>query len=354
MELIKKILLLAGSTLFSLLLLEGGYRIFVGAKNSGTLQDQLALSQLTTDVSNQGVSLGGLIEPSSWRDVVYELKPNFSAIFQKKKVTTNSSHMREREFPPEKPVGTKRIIGLGDSIMFGWGVEQDETYLRVTEANLADQFPVQTLNFAVPGYNTAMEVGLFEHRAITFSPDLIVVQFVNNDFDVPAFMMQQEDPWDFSQSLLYTFIKERIQNAQKGKRNGLFAVQRARKKNREDQKTLAEYKWMTGAPGVTRAFERLRQLAPETPIIVITGTKTRTQEALLRRLSKQLQLKLVEVGPYVDRYLKEQNITADREMRKKLFTVAPNDRHPNALGHKIIAEALTDAVREVWAPRITQ
>src|SRR5262249_23651361 len=127
-------------------------------------------------------------------------------------VKTNSWGMRAPELEKKKDAGTVRVAGLGDSIMFGWGVNVGTTYLNILQQKLGAALgkKVEVLNFGVPGYNTAMEAALLEHRAIEFEPDLILLQFVNNDWDVPAFMLQQEDPWDLTRSFLFDFIKERL------------------------------------------------------------------------------------------------------------------------------------------------
>lgn len=341
MELVKKLGLLLFTSVLSLALFEFGFRIFVAVSNSSSLDKQLERSK-NESVGNtgSGVSLGGLIRPSAWKEVVYELKPNLSVEFQSKPVSTNSLGMREVEVSVEKSPGTQRIVGLGDSIMFGWGVEKGETYLSILAEQLNKKTPTEALNFAVPGYNTAMETSLFEKRAKSFAPDVIIVQFVNNDFDVPAFMMTQDDPLDFSKSFLFSFISSRLKPSIPSK-FGLRAVQSlGRNHNSQDQNVLAEYKWMTGEVGATRAFKKLRELAPNTRIIVLTGSKTGIQERMLKKLSKELNFELVEVGPVVDKYIRENNLENTKEARKKLLTVAPNDRHPNALGHKLIAEAL--------------
>ena len=65
--------------------------------------------------------------------MVYELKPGLDGRFQDQPLKTNSHGMRDREYPREKPDGVVRIAGLGDSVMFGWGVGQGEAYLDVLE-----------------------------------------------------------------------------------------------------------------------------------------------------------------------------------------------------------------------------
>src|SRR3989344_9014122 len=51
-------------------------------------------------------------------------------------VNTNSQRTRGKEILIEKPKNTYRILMLGDSMTFGWGENDDETYSRILETNL--------------------------------------------------------------------------------------------------------------------------------------------------------------------------------------------------------------------------
>ena len=53
-------------------------------------------------------------------------------------VHINAQGTRGPEFPMEKPAGTFRILSLGDSRTFGWGLADEETYSRKVEQLLND------------------------------------------------------------------------------------------------------------------------------------------------------------------------------------------------------------------------
>ena len=61
----------------------------------------------------------------------------------------NSRGLRDREYPYAKPAGRKRCLLLGDSYVFGWGVEANETAAKVMEARLAG---VEVINGGCPGW----------------------------------------------------------------------------------------------------------------------------------------------------------------------------------------------------------
>lgn len=142
------------------------------------------------DVDNSGsVSLRSIVEPHPSDDIIYTLRPNLRVKFQQVPVVTNSFGMRGPEIKLEKPADTIRIAFLGDSFTFGWGVEEDQIFVRVLERLLNETIGanrrVEILNFGVPGYSTFQEVALYREKVAPFKPDLVVIYFVSNDFGLP-------------------------------------------------------------------------------------------------------------------------------------------------------------------------
>jgi len=69
-------------------------------------------------------------------------------------VKINSHGFRDVEHPIGKLDGSVRILGLGDSFTFGWGVPEDKGYLKQLEQGLRHVLnrPVETINTGVPGW----------------------------------------------------------------------------------------------------------------------------------------------------------------------------------------------------------
>lgn len=92
---------------------------------------------------------------------------------------------RDRERERDKPSGTFRILGLGDSFTYGAGVAADETYLarleRALDARVGDGRTVEVVRAGVPRYFTRAERLLFEHDGDGWDPDLVLLGFVPND-----------------------------------------------------------------------------------------------------------------------------------------------------------------------------
>lgn len=97
-------------------------------------------------------------------------------------IRINSHGLRGPEISLDKPKGVFRILGLGDSFSFGWGVEEEETYLRVLEAKLrAAGYRVEVLNAGVPAWHSVQSLGYLMKRGLRFGPDLILAEFFVDD-----------------------------------------------------------------------------------------------------------------------------------------------------------------------------
>ena len=97
----------------------------------------------------------------------------------------NSFGWRGPEVTPDKPPGTFRILGLGDSFTYGAGVDVAETYLARLEQRLNARGPghprVEVVNAGIPSFFPEAERLLLEHYGLPLEPDLVVVGFVAND-----------------------------------------------------------------------------------------------------------------------------------------------------------------------------
>jgi hypothetical protein len=95
-------------------------------------------------------------------------------------VRINSRGYRGREYPWEKAAGF-RILGLGDSFAFGFGVEEDDTYLARLERALAAR-RVEVINAGLAGMGPDNEARLLAADGPGLRPDLVLVGFyVGND-----------------------------------------------------------------------------------------------------------------------------------------------------------------------------
>jgi Flp pilus assembly protein TadD len=104
--------------------------------------------------------------------------PDFIQTYER----TNSHGQRDRERTIKKPDGVRRILLLGDSVVEGYGLRESETISR----RLEDFYPdgsTEVFNFGVSAYCTLAEIELLEVKGLQFDPDVVVLVFVENDFD---------------------------------------------------------------------------------------------------------------------------------------------------------------------------
>lgn len=112
--------------------------------------------------------------------------PNHSAFLMGVPVSINSSGLRDREYTAEKPPGTYRIVMLGDSTTFGWGVAEEQTTAKILEGALNRvgvplYSRVEVLNAGVGNYNTVQEFHHYLRYDRAFHPDLVVLEYFIND-----------------------------------------------------------------------------------------------------------------------------------------------------------------------------
>jgi hypothetical protein len=154
--------------------------------------------------------LAHIIRLSDVPSIVYELKPKLDLEFGHRRVVTNAAGMRDsRDYPLERSPKSVRILGVGDSGMFGWNVEQDEDYLSVLEKTLAarqDGILYEVLNLAVPGYNTQLEVETVRTKGLAYRPDVVIIAWCDNDYSLPFFFYQHGDFSRLDVSFLYTLV----------------------------------------------------------------------------------------------------------------------------------------------------
>ena len=98
-------------------------------------------------------------------------------------VVINSRGIREREeVTYDKPPGQRRVLCVGDSFTFGWGIPVEKCWVRLLEGELAREGPWCTVNCGASGaiyideYCAAVQ-GAY-HR---YDPDIVVLTICLND-----------------------------------------------------------------------------------------------------------------------------------------------------------------------------
>ena len=145
-------------------------------------------------------------------DLSFAHAPNRSAFLMGVPVSINSEGMRDREFSLEKPPGVYRVMMLGDSTTFGWGVRQEDTAAKFLERKLNGALPsgfdhVEVMNTGVGNYDTVQEVTYYETIGWKYHPDLVVLVFFIND---PEPVPVEKKGFLIDRSYLIAFATNRI------------------------------------------------------------------------------------------------------------------------------------------------
>ena len=126
------------------------------------------------------------------RPWLYGLRPGADVVLNEPasvRYRINDAGFRDRRRSPRKPEGVFRIVALGDSLTFGYGVEEAEAYPAQLEGLLSGRSAsprIEVLDFGVGGYNAYNEARQFADLGPAYGPDLVMVQFCINDLNDPT------------------------------------------------------------------------------------------------------------------------------------------------------------------------
>lgn len=256
-------------------------------------------------------------------------------------LATNSLGLRGPEVPFQKPPGGWRAWCLGDSITYGYGVNEDETYEARLQGLLQEKHPdrkIEILNGGCPGWSSFQARQLTEAVGLQFQPDLYILAFVYADpafEDVADSARVDANPlvrWTklgLNQSELYMYMRQRVMRRTNPR--GLtpedyrLTVPRIPEKEyRENLTWFAEQAKRTGGHVI---FLNLAKREPD----------PHDGYAAYRKMARETMESTGNVWLDID----------------ALFRSQPNpeglysDRiHPNAEGFALMARAIADAVDE--------
>jgi len=338
------LLLAAASTLFALVALEASFRAL--ALLEGRRSFEAALTRSARLAPGASANLGDLIRPSLDPDIVYELAPDLHVSFLGAPLSTSHAGFRDRDYSTEKPAGTFRVLGVGDSIMFGWGVGDGEDYLSLVEAQLAARHvggPVEILNTAVPGYNSVMEVATLRGKGIAYAPDLVIVGLCGNDASLPYFLQAPPEVLAFDRSFLADFVRNRFAAGSEDDETA-FLVNRPVKagwrhtRDEDAARVPALYAHMVGLPAFRNAMQELKRLSEAHGFGVLLLYYPGAPREM-REIISDVGLPSLSTAPAVRRF---STAHGGGEAALALLHHNARDPHPSQAGHRLIADALLE------------
>lgn len=126
-------------------------------------------------VNKLGVS--GIIQPSVYPEIIYELKPNLDMYYKMVRFKTNPHGLRDKEYLVVKPKDTFRVAVLGDSFTMPTGVNIEDAFHSRLEDFLNSQSTAEFyefINFGVGGYDVKQYLATLKYRALKYEPDLVL------------------------------------------------------------------------------------------------------------------------------------------------------------------------------------
>ena len=128
--------------------------------------------------------------------IAYEYRPGYQPAdsafdWTHEGYAINRAGFRDHDYDEARAPGTFRVIVLGDSTTAGNGIRKlEDTYPKLAEQILNDrgtpEARFEVLNMAVGGYHTLQEVETLRVKGLRYRPDLVVLTFCVNDFDLHA------------------------------------------------------------------------------------------------------------------------------------------------------------------------
>ena len=331
--------------LLLLAILEIGARV-AAFYNDATLQR--GLEDVGQAADGNEFSLQHIIR---WHDnpkLIYELVPGLSGSFRGAALSINDAGFRGPPLMPEKPADAFRVLGLGDSVMFGWGVGDHEFYLARLGELLQSAMPqrqVQWLNSAVPGYNTVNEVETLERKLLGYGPDVVILDYVRNDLHVPGFLRKSQPYFSLRESFLARWVRNSLRGLHTPDQGLERPPDAFRREDFVGQEHLIpeEYRSVIGMPAFRAAAARLRELADQHGFRVIVVAHYGFDEQPLA-VFDSLGFEVVDGYPRVQAFLRAQGIT---QYAGSDLAVGDGDAHPSALLHGMIAEWLAEQILAV-------
>jgi hypothetical protein len=98
-------------------------------------------------------------------------------------VRINSKGLRDVERPYAKPRGSTRVLMLGDSFTFGYGVEESERFSNRAQDALHRRVSksCEVINAGVPSWGTADELMFLREEGFRYQPDVVALCLFEND-----------------------------------------------------------------------------------------------------------------------------------------------------------------------------
>jgi hypothetical protein len=259
-----------------------------------------------------------------------ELAPSLVSNDSFSTITTNRWGMRDKEYEKEPAADTYRIALLGASSTMGWGVEDGETYEALLEEKLNRDLGenggyarYEILNLGVPGYYPLQQAVAVE-KALSFKPRVVLYEAAGEELSRAAFYLAEVN----RKQVEIPFSELRAVAERAGLEGGM-SEDEAQKRLRPFQTEILDWLY-------AHLVNRIRSEGVLAVWVFVPQISSGSWEATVDR-AKQL----AEENGFVTIDLRGV-YTGRNEEELRLVEW---DKHPNALGHRLLAQALYREIR---------
>lgn len=242
---------------------------------------------------------------------------------------------RTKCFPPESD-GKFRIIVVGDSLTYGYGVRDEQTYPSQIEAALKKNFRVEVLNLGVSGYQSEDVLKIVKKYIPLLRPNLIIYGVCLNDF-LPSGVGQYENDMAYKFPLperIKTFLSERTAVGQLVSRAYNALLMHIGLRNDFWTDILKDFDgYQTRFSKDVKSMNDVALSEGLPPIV-----------AMVLNQYPNLNSKGYQIAMIAEKHLTHAGLTVIptekfyRDYDKQRMIVSPWEGHPNAQAHKIFAD----------------
>jgi hypothetical protein len=313
MKIALRLMMMALGLVVGALFLEIGLRCRTAFDN---YRVQVAQTQNPTGA----VQMGQIVRFLPNRRLVYGLRPELEVQFQSQPLRTNKEGFRDADHPLEKPANKRRILFLGDSILFGWSLPLEARYSEVLAHKRPDW---EVINLGIPGYNACQEIECLRAVGLKYQPDIVVMNVVGNDHQMPNFI--QRSPLESRSSFLLDWFRGRLSREtllppqlQPGWVEGKVFL------DEDPARVPAQYSDLVGWAAVRRSYLELAALGREHHFRPICFEFPGTIPEV-RLNCEEAGVEVWEFQTTTERMMKERGI---KEFGGSSLAVSPTDGHP--------------------------
>lgn len=282
-------------------------------------------------------------------DLFWRFRPSLditSRFFEGKRYRINSYGLRGDGIPPKSD--RIRLVFLGNSCTFGWGMADNQTYVKQLEMmiNADPSLPkVEVINAGIPGYSSFQGRRFFLSDIVPLKPDILMAMFAWNDQWAAAGNIPDDEQKLPRQSIIdIQNLLSRLKIYRMTKKLLLSAVEKPLSEELNRQKPVYRVSFADFYDNLNAIvnYARVERIKP----ILLTSPIPSLDKYYPARSNSNMH-------DYHERYnmqtrLAARNNSADlidiaQEFNKydNLYDNAPKDPiHFNAEGHRIAAEAI--------------